>query len=151
MSTDSMIHQEILHYQLSLFVLNENLVIVDALWKTRCKLLHIDNYIDIYNSYQNFDKIDLFSEKKLCPKDLFLIYILYTWSMLLLERQTTLIQIQRDQKKLWDFKILVIWMVYPWECNRLQYQYIKLLVHFILIIPHPSCIDFTNKKNPTQT
>lgn len=77
MSTDSMIHQEILHYQLSLFVLNENLVIVDALWKTRCKLLHIDNYryIDIYNSNQNFDEIDLFSEKKLCLKDLFFIYI----------------------------------------------------------------------------
>lgn len=38
------------------------------------------------------------------PQRLIFYLHMYTWSMLLLERQTTLIQIQRDQKKTLRFQ-----------------------------------------------
>lgn len=99
--------------------------------KTKCLL-----QIDKYNSEQNFDKIYLFSEKNIALKTYFL--FMYVRDLLLLERQTTCVQIQRDQKKFWDIKIFVIWIAYPWEYNRLEYRYryIKLLVHSILFPTH---------------
>lgn len=66
----------------------------------------------------------------------------------MLERQTTCVQIQRDQK---------IFLRYQNICDMnsipLGIQQIRIPVYQIIgtfhFIPHPSCIDFTKK--PTQT
>lgn len=92
----------------------------------------------LINTIQNriLIKFTYFHKEKYCLKDLFFIYVC-SWSAIVKETNHMYSNSKRSEK-FWDIKIFVIWIAYPWECNILEYQYIKLLVqvHSILFPTH---------------